>query len=485
MNALRHVSAVAAAAFAASLSFSIVACDDSSSAGDEEVPVSSAIPESSSSAEDPYYERIHNHGNPACHDSVAIDSSGLLPFCSCDESLLSDGMYIRRYKTLTTPFEPNKDCDLSVYYHCEGGRWHLVDKEDIPADSTIYSAPLELVFYNTNFFELKKCTAEREGTVDNVLDGGYLRYYRCAQGSWKEIDPPKSKQLVCDTAGVTEGAICRKTVKAGMWKYPYDEIVTYIYDGNGIWNEYEIPHLSVNCSGENDGKKGLKTYGNETGSYTEYYRCFNGELLKLDEMEYYCLEASDTCSYELNGKTLYSLRKDSSWIKCDYDSTVGYCCTDDDFYREAGEKYYYCGKGTWVQPELVPHQYTDPRKDSLTDAEFDILDLPKDASVGDVAGGLMEDCYYASALPKDGVYWHVETEVSEYCVSRKYYTYGADGTWGVYSIPNEYRACTSEIEGEEFWDRRSTPDYNFYEIFKCEDYEWESVGYNFSRSKKK
>ena len=78
-------------AFAASVA--LVACGDTSSAGDEDVPVSSAIPESSSSAEDPYYEGIHNQGNPACHDSVAIDSSVLLPFCSCDESLLSDGMY--------------------------------------------------------------------------------------------------------------------------------------------------------------------------------------------------------------------------------------------------------------------------------------------------------------------------------------------------------------------------------------------------------
>lgn len=465
------------------LAFSLVACDDSSSAGDEDVPVSSAIPESSSSAEDPYYEGIHNQGNPACHDSVAIDSSVLLPFCSCDESLLSDGMYIRRYKTLTTPFEPNKDCDLSVYYHCEGGRWHLVDKEDIPADSAIYSAPLEIVFYNTNFFELKKCTAEREGTVDNVFDGGYYRYYRCEQGSWKEIDPPKSEQLVCDTAGVTEGAICRKTVQMGMWKYPYDEIVTYIYDGNGIWYEYEIPHLEVYC-GYDDGKKGLKTYGNETGSYTEYYTCLNGELLRLSELEYYCSEESDTCSYELNGKTQYSLRKDSSWVKCDYDSTVGYCCTDDDFYREAGEKYYYCGKGTWLQPELIPHQYTDSRKDSLTDAEFDVLDLPKDASVGDIAGGLMEDCYHAPLFPKDGVYWDVDDEVSEYCVPRKYYTYSIGGTWEKHSLP-DYRPCMPEIEGEEFWYRRGSADYNFYEIFKCEGYEWESVGYNFSRSKKK
>ena len=466
------------------VSMALVACGDTSSASDDEVPVSSAIPESSSSAEDPYYEGIHNQGNPACHDSVAIDSSVLLPFCSCDESLLSDGMYIRRYKTLTTLFEPNKDCDLSVYYHCEGGRWHLVDKEDIPADSTIYSAPLELVFYNTNFFELKKCTAEREGTVDNVFDGGYYRYYRCEQSSWKEIDPPKSEQLVCDTASVTVGALCKTTIRVSTGHMVEDRIVWYIYAGNGVWESYEIPHLSVNCSGENDGKKGLKTYGNETGSYTEYYTCLNGELLRLSELEYYCSEESDTCSYELNGKTQYSLRKDSSWVKCDYDSTVGYCCTDDDFYREAGEKYYYCGKGTWLQPELVPHQYTDPRKDSLTDAEFDVLDLPKDASVGDVAGGLMEDCYHAPLFPKDGVYWDVDDEVSEYCVPRKYYTYSIDGTWEELSLP-DYRPCMPEIEGEEYWYRRGSADYNFYEIFKCEGYEWESVGYNFSRSKKK
>ena len=97
----------------------------------------------------------------------------------------------------------------------------------------------------------------------------------------------------------------------------------------------------------------------------------------------------------------------------------------------------------------------------------------------------MEDCYHAPLFPKDGVYWDVDDEVSEYCVPRKYYTYGADGTWGVYSIPNEYRACTSEIEGEEFWNRESTLEYTYFKIYKCESYEWTLVGNNFSRSKKK
>lgn len=41
MNRLRHIPAVAATAFAASLSFPLVACDDSSSASGDDVPESS------------------------------------------------------------------------------------------------------------------------------------------------------------------------------------------------------------------------------------------------------------------------------------------------------------------------------------------------------------------------------------------------------------------------------------------------------------
>ena len=469
---------ISAFAFIASLSFSLVACDDSSSASDDDVPGSSgdvpelssgAEPESSSSDESDLFGDDVEFSSEYC-DSI---KTSLVPDLKCDESLEVDGWYYK-YEYYAEGY--SRGCP-TLYFKCEKGEWAYVSEENISGPNPVTS-DRSIAEYGVYPLNRKKCTAENEGLVDSSLVDGEMTYDKCINGRWK------TGVYACDTAGVTEGAICRKTVKAGMWKYPYDEIVTYIYDGNGIWYEYEIPHLEVYC-GDDDGKKGLKTYGNETGSYTEYYTCLNGELLRLSELEYYCSEESDTCSYELNGKTQYSLRKDSSWVKCDYDSTVGYCCTDDDFYREAGEKYYYCGKGTWLQPELIPHQYTDSRKDSLTDAEFDVLDLPKDASVGDVAGGLMEDCYHAPLFPKDGVYWDVDDEVSEYCISRKYYTYGADGTWGVYSIPNEYRACTSEIEGEEFWNRRSTPDYNFYDINKCESSEWKHVGYNFSRSKKK
>ena len=546
MKDLSHFSKISAFTFIASLSFSLVACGDSSSASGDDVPGSS----DSGAA-------LGSSGSvPAGMEGLPDDvlaSYSILPQCgdeivhpegSCNSITGADGKaYL--FECVGTQWVYNQDCEEPmcltaaskaehpecqfpecnaeseglvqervtgnpkygqgyVFYRCEQGKWaersawvecdtagvtegELCRVQTGSPGMMGYGGSWNCYKYagNGTWNDVdcptepeKECSAENEGLVDSVWSGDHMNYHKCENGEWK------TGVFACDTAGVTVGAICQRTVQVQAGHMVEDRIVTYIYDGDGIWYEHEIPHLEVNCA-ENGDKKGLKTYGNETGSYTEYYTCLNGELQRLSEMEYYCSEDSDTCSYELNGKTQYSLRKDSSWVKCDYDSTVGYCCTDDDFYREAGEKYYYCGKGTWLQPELVPHQYTDPRKDSLTDAEFDILDLPKDASVGDVAGGLMEDCYYASALPKDGVYWHVETEVSEYCVSRKYYTYGADGTWGVYSIPNEYRACTSEIEGEEFWDRRSSPDYNFYDINKCESSEWKHVGYNFSRSKKK
>lgn len=122
----------------------------------------------------------------------------------------------------------------------------------------------------------------------------------------------------------------------------------------------------------------------------------------------------------------------------------------------------------WVETELLPRQYTDSRKERLTDEEYDVLDLPKDASVGDRVGGLLEVCFYRQKLDDVGL-----DSVLDFCISQNYYRYGEDGSWKLdvhYRYEEDYEGvwgswllqteeeiaeeeknnrCTSENEGAE------------------------------------
>ena len=108
-----------------------------------------------------------------------------------------------------------------------------------------------------------------------------------------------------------------------------------------------------------------------------------------------------------------------------------------------------------MEASLVPHQYTDPRKEGLTDEEYDVLDLPKEASVGDRAGGLLENCYYNWEMPLGGPEeWRYETY--DYCMSKNYYRYRKDDRWTLETEAeretNESRwpECTPGSEGVEY-----------------------------------
>jgi len=199
----RYFSAVAAVAFATSLSFSLVACDDSTSASDEEVPASSAVPGSSASMPE---------------SSVSVPSS------KCTAEL--EG-------TIQTLWEGSPLSGYAVRYLCENGTWVLDSQGPVEwKDPSLPGA---------------KCTSENDGSVEigqwgNPKYGYSYTYYKCEQGSWKEVEP----WVACDTAGVTVGDTCKKVSdETGFFSYGHGgEIVevVFIYAGNGVW-EYANPSL--------------------------------------------------------------------------------------------------------------------------------------------------------------------------------------------------------------------------------------------------
>ena len=201
MRALSRFSGIAAVAFVATMS--LVACDDSSSASDEEVPASSAVPGSSASMPE---------------SSVSVPSS------KCTAEL--EG-------TIQALWEGSPSSGYAVRYLCENGTWVLHSQ-----------GPLE---WKDPSLPDTKCTAENEGSVETGERGdpkyGYsYYYYQCSEGDWKEVEP----WVACDTAGVTVGDTCKKVSdEKGFFSYGHGgEIVevVFIYAGNGVW-EYANPSL--------------------------------------------------------------------------------------------------------------------------------------------------------------------------------------------------------------------------------------------------
>jgi len=195
-------------------------------------------------------------------------------------------------------------------------------------------------------------------------------------------------------------------------------------------------------------------------------------------------------------------------MKSIVDSVLGYCpqARTEWKYAQKDEKYYYCDEGKWLEAGFVPHQYTDSRKEGLTDEEYDVLDLPKEASVGDRAGGLLENCFDNKKLELGGPdEWRSETY--DYCLSQNYYRYRKDGSWTLETeedlINDKHDSapdCTPESEGAEYSYlpssqfpgknykriavRRNTitaTDGSTKDVFYCDD---ELVEYVFGRSEK-
>ena len=385
--------------------------------------------------------------------------------------------------------------------------------------------------YSTNEVYSKsveeECTAENEGEVKVVWEGnpkyGYDTYNRCESGLWVRGDI----SLTCDTTGVQVGDLCRKTgtiniFQAGMNVTPSER--RFAYAGNGVWEECDgLTKITRECTAENVGDKEKIVYGRDDNTLSMYYQCSSDGWTEIDEATFYnCADSvsvSGTCSIEIDGKMVYYKYDDGAilvngvwmnggWVKSGYDPELGFCpviyktyfvscgegsefsCKVDEYnqpkLRESGWVNYYCSAGQWKQSNLVPNQYTDPRKEGLTDMEYDILDLPKDAKVGDRAGGLLEDCWYDRELY---TIYGKGVGVYDYCLSRNFYRYRENGSWTLEtmeefgSIFSNSQECTAQREGEKSFIPQHDGEPGA--IYQCISGYDEPVEYIFNRYEKK
>ena len=406
-----------------------------------------------------------------------------------------------------------------TYYKCEQGSWNVAD-ESAACDTA------------------------------GVTLGGDCRmhdycYKYLGNGAWDPIICLDGLLPQCDTAGVSVGAVCTKShcyrTKSSMGYY-YTVCSgdnTYIYMGNGAWKI--LTHTTDNgdrknfadsswaqwtkeCTAENEGETEKHIYGIAPNVAELYYKCVDGKWTDMSETDYYCTtektDVGDTCTVTVGDSTRHYMFMnvghywedsylENSWLESTVDPVLGYCPlarTETEWrYAQKDEKYYYCDEGKWLEASLVPHQYTDPRKEGLTDEEYDVLDLPKEASVGDRAGGLLEKCFYNSEMPLGGPEeWRYETY--DYCLSKNYYRYRKNGSWTLETeAEQETNAsrtpeCTPGSEGVEYsylpdsrhpgenykriavWRDTIMTDGITEEVFYCED---ELVEYIFSQSRKK
>ena len=420
MNMTRYFSAVAVAAFATSLSFSLVACDGSSSASSDDVPDSSdsgAALGSSGSGAAPGSSGSVPAGMEGLPRDVLVSYS-ILPACG-------EG------------FHPEGSCnsitgaDGKAYlFECVGTQWEYNQDCEEPMCLTVVS---QMQHPECQFPE---CNAENEGLVHVRVTGtpkygqGY-DFYRCEQGKWVE----RPAWVECDTAGVTEGELCRVQTRSPGMMGNTGTYNCYKYAGNGTWNDVDCPTMpEKECNEENIGDKEKIAFTNDT----LFYMCSEGsKWAELSEGEYNCSTGNesvgDTCSFERDGEKKYFRydsipEADSRWVEAAFDPELGFCTENDAnywarVYAKKGDEYYYCSGTAWVATNLVPRQETDPRKEGLTDEEYDVLDLPKDAKVGDRANGLIEYCDYGRLLDLPGA------TAYDYCFSPNHYRYRGDGSW--------------------------------------------------------
>ena len=320
-----------------------------------------------------------------------------------------------------------------------------------------------------------ECTAENEGEVKVVWVGnpkyGYDTYNRCESGLWVR----GNIGLTCDTTGVQVGDLCRKTGTINIFQAGMNATLpkyVFVYAGNGAWMDVKgYFEMTKKCTAENEGDKEKFVVGKGADVITSYYACSNGEWTEIYEKDYHCATekavVGDTCSFESeNGMQHYLFMHSESddknfWAESNVNPELGYCpIRNYGFYHKKDGKYYYCTYGEWLQTDLVPRQYTDSRKEGLTDEEFDVLDLPKDAKVGDRVGGLLESCWYNDELGVGGA--SLCPDIGEwkfagysYCMPQNYYRYRKNGSWTLetqedldYDPQFHGELCTAEREGD-------------------------------------
>ena len=354
---------------------------------------------------------------------------------------------------------PKYERDYTEYYRCEQGAWNEAN-ESVTCDTAGVSL----------------------GDVCEIR-GSCYKYL--GDGAWDDIICLNDILPECDTAGTSVGAICTK-FSCRCWSTFMGCLNTtcsndtYIYMGDGVWenlayytddsdhrhtySDSPLTQWTKECTAENEGETEKQVYGIDPDVIELYFRCVDGEWTDMSEADYYCTtektDIGDTCTVTEGDSTRHYMFMENTWMKSTIDPVLGYCPqarTEQRRYAQKDEKNYYCEEGEWLEASLVPHQYTDPRKEGLTDEEYDVLDLPKEASVGDRAGGLLENCYYNSEKPLGGPEeWRYETY--DYCMSKNYYRYRKDDRWTLETEAeaeretNESRwpECTPGSEGVEY-----------------------------------
>ena len=390
-------------------------------------------------------------------------------------------------------------------------------KDETPSSSSTQELSEETCDEDGSVEEcLAECSAKNEGQVKvlwvgNPKYGGY-EYYRCEGGSWVK----GNITLTCDTVGAPIGAFCRRSPSVNLFGAGMgvgEATNTYIYAGAGVWETLTGPiKLDEECVKENVGKKKISSYGDKREN-TYYLECAEDGWQFINEFEYHCdvknAVSGDVCSFSVNGESAHYIyypmfpeAGDSvamhGWFECNYDSAMG-CCPKEKFplgyspvlgFHELDGKSYYCNAGEWISTAIVPRQYTDSRAEGMSFMEYDVLDLPKEASVGDRAAGLLEYCIYGAVLddeegPKQGTF--------NYCVPHTYYRYREDGSWTMETIDeaNEDQIyvgdtpcgpttwCCAETEG-----LKSVSHMGGYEpdrIYQCVSGEIEFVDYELGR----
>ena len=184
----------------------------------------------------------------------------------------------------------------------------------------------------------------------------------------------------------------------------------------------------------------------------------------------------DECSYKNDDGYLKDyLYLDGGWRESNADSTFGLCPTgyhSSKLYKKSGADYYYCVWGKWFLAVMVPQQFTDPRKEGLSDEEYDVLDLPKNASVGDRAEGALERCVNGATViiseRLEGAV-RIKTKASAYCEAENHYRYRSNGTWTLETdedLQNDSRfqeiECTEGNLGSEY-------ELGDGKIYRCEN----------------
>ena len=175
-------------------------------------------------------------------DSAYCDTlKAAAPPYECNESLMVDGYY---YAFTGHVYPGLGGCT----FKCQHNEWSFVPAKDVPEDAKKFSdydivaRPEEVGMLN-----FKKCNADNEGLVDSLSTGssnpkgGSARvYYRCEQENWVE----SPAWVACDTAGVSEGEICRLQTSSRGSQFGSDIWECYRYAGNGAWEEQECEDSS-------------------------------------------------------------------------------------------------------------------------------------------------------------------------------------------------------------------------------------------------